>query len=62
MGDHFLIALEVSVKLATDELWSHPAAKMDLRKFIPFCALNHIIQNEDGAVVTALEDEDILIF
>lgn len=36
--------------------------KEDIRKFISLCALDDIVQDEDGAMVAALKDHDILIF
>ena len=33
-----------------------------IRELISLCALNDIVQDEDGAMVAALEDHNILIF
>jgi hypothetical protein len=37
-------------------------ACQDARELIPLSALDHIIEDEDGAVVAALKDHDILVF
>jgi hypothetical protein len=70
VGDHFLIAMAVvshsklppaysfsTTRHCSSSLWNEGS---DIRKFVPFRALDDIIQDQHSTVVTALKDQDIL--
>jgi hypothetical protein len=49
------------MKRKNDGQWSGLHGRVNLRKLISFCALDDIVENEHGAMVTAFEDKYILI-
>ena len=58
VGYHFLVAIFFSVSLYSSEVWSW----LDLRKFIPLCALNDVVEDEYCAMIARFKHEDVLIF
>ena len=60
VGDHLLIAMTI----VSHSKWTfhpHKGIGSDIRKPVPFRILDDIIQGQHSTVVTALEDQDILV-
>lgn len=59
VGDHFLVSMQENISMRTN--FQRAEVNEDVREFIALGALNDIVQNEDGAMVAALEDENVLV-
>jgi hypothetical protein len=69
MGDHFLVSASKLVSVPRDLLNIEPLRRRgnavdvvsDLRELVPLGALNDIVKDQDHAMVTAFEDQDVLV-
>jgi hypothetical protein len=55
VSDHLLVAALLSTIVRAFQLW------VDIRELVTLGALDDVVEDEDGAVVGGLEDEDVLV-